>query len=325
MIRHPILTGTNLKGNVTSKIYVLGNFIAEGGEGSVYEVNGYPQYVAKIYHNNPNSTLKRKLIYMTTAPKPYDLEHIAWPIEVLYENNATVRGYLMKKITGTKILEDIITDPKFSFKDRIKLAYNISVITYCMHCANHVIGDYNPKNVMVDYNSGITYLVDCDSFHITDVNTKYVYKCSVGMGRYIAPELANKMKNTNTDLASIQGESFTKETDLFALTVHIFSYLVNGRHPFDMALLSSATSSKTVPDSIDSISKGYYVYSKNIKSRGIMSHLKYLIIPPDAKKSFENLPAEIKNYFEKAFVDGYTNPSLRPTAENWCNILKKYI
>ncbi len=324
MTKHPILTGRKFHGNVTSRQYVLGNFIAEGGEGSIYDVNGYSQYVAKIYHNVPDGTLRRKLTYMTSAPKPYDTEHIAWPIEVLSENS-TVKGYLMKKITGTKVLDNIITDPKFSFKDRIKLAYNISVITCCMHMANHVIGDYNPKNVMVDYNKGFTYLVDCDSFHVTDVKTKYVYKCSVGMGRYIAPELANKMKNTNTDLASIQGTSFTKQTDLFALAIHIFSYLVNGRHPFDMALLSSATSSKTVPDSLDSISKGYYIYSKNVQNRSFATHLNYLIVPPDAKKAFEGLPNEFKDYFEKAFVNGYADPLLRPTSEDWCKLLKKYI
>lgn len=319
----PILTGTVFYGDSIKKDYVLGNFIAEGAEGSVYEINGYPKYVAKIYHDTPNGTLRRKLTYMMSAFKPYEIEHMAWPLETLSQGNV-VRGYIMKKITGTNLLEDVTNNTEYSFETRIKLAYNISVITYSMHLANHIIGDYNPKNVMVDYNNGITYLVDCDSFHVTDPSIKYTYRCLRGVGRYIAPELANKMEETNTDLVSIRGESFTKETDLFALAVHIFSYLMNGRHPFDMALLSSATSSKTVPDGINSIKQGYYIYSKNV-SKGLMSHLKYLTIPPDAKKTFKNLPVEFKNYFETAFVDGYKKPNIRPTAEDWCNLLKQYI
>lgn len=319
-----ITSGYSLQGNISNQTYKLGSFVAKGGEGSIYNIEGYPNYVAKIYHNSPNGTLCRKLTYMTVCQKPLLSEYMAWPIEVLSVND-NIEGYMMSKITDCKPLELMVCDTqKFSYNDRLKLAYNISAITYNMHAVGHIIGDYNTKNILVNPTTGMTYLVDCDSFHITDTKSNYTYRCMVGIGHYIPPELAKKLHATNTNLITIQGENFTKQTDLFALAIHIFSYLVNGRHPFDMAKMSSSKSSVSVPERINAIENGYYIYSKIIRT-GLMSHLKYLTIPPDAKKAYENLPKGIKDYFEKVFVDGYNNPFMRPTAKEWCNLLKEYI
>ena len=110
--------------------------------------------------------------------------------------------------------------PEASWAFLIYAATNIARAIAVMHEHGFVVGDVNPKNILVTRKATIT-LLDCDSFQITaDGKT---YRCEGGFPEYTPPEL--------------QGVAFrdverNEQHDCFGLAVVIFQLLFLGRHPF---------------------------------------------------------------------------------------------
>ena len=165
-------------------------------------------------------------------------------------------------------------------------------------------------------------MVDTDSYHFTaDGKT---YRCEVGLGDYIAPELQNKMAQ-GYDLKNVPLPSYTKESDLFALAVHIFTLLMNGCHPFacakennvkvsDIAQIqeTSFRDSVVAPQPIENIKNGFFPFFD--KKDGITT--------PIYAPAFQYLPEEIQVLFIRTFVEGYEDPSKRVTEDEWIAALK---
>lgn len=123
-------------------------------------------------------------------------------------------------------------------------------------------------------------------------------------------------------MANAQLPTFSKETDLFALAVHIFALLMNGCHPFACAVnngsynigqLTASQPSVTAPQPIDNICDGFFPFYE--KRTGITT--------PKYAPDFNVLPKEIQDLFIKAFVDGHKNPAARPDAATWYYALEK--
>ena len=62
---------------------------AQGGEGQIFNINGHPDKVAKLYKTGKiTPDHERKLLKMVITPPEQDvLDQIAWPLDVLYDNN----------------------------------------------------------------------------------------------------------------------------------------------------------------------------------------------------------------------------------------------
>ena len=76
--------------------------IGRGGEGAVYQVDGYPDLVAKIYLVKPTLGRIRKIETMLANPpriRNVRTGHVcvAWPVDVLKGSNGGVIGFLMLK------------------------------------------------------------------------------------------------------------------------------------------------------------------------------------------------------------------------------------
>ncbi len=87
------------------EVITLGQKLGEGGEGTVYEISGRPELIAKIYHAfQRTSERENKLRAMVANPPEDDTRRlspphisIAWPVDVLYEQKQFV-GYVMPRI-----------------------------------------------------------------------------------------------------------------------------------------------------------------------------------------------------------------------------------
>ena len=202
--------------------------LAGGGEGSVFGIQGQPQFVAKIYkENRRTSEREQKLCHMIQYRlTPDQLKQITWPQDVLYDENGFA-GYVMPRLDKTDSLVSIYSngfDNKYDIRYRVLAAINLCVALKTVHEMGQVCGDLNPQNICINLdttdavNGFHVTLVDTDSYHFTaDGKT---YRCEVGLGDYIAPELQNKMAQ-GYDLKNVPLPSYTKETDLFALAVHL--------------------------------------------------------------------------------------------------------
>ncbi len=295
------------KGN---KQYTLEqNPFAQGGEGKVYNVIGNSQIVAKIYKNGLNTQDKeRKLVTMVdNPPEKSVMSQISWPLDVLYDNQHVFVGFIMPKLSINEDLNVIYEFgpsakyPKITWSNKIVIAKNLCAVLDAVHEAGHVVGDFNPKNISVDPTSGHIVFVDTDSYHIEDGSN--VYRCNVGMPEYLPAEIQKKMKN---GLSNATLPTFTQDTDNFALAVHIFQLLMNGTHPFSCRILPSQAS-VVFPQPTDNILNGVFPFMQPQSGTDI----------PVYAPSIDILPAYIKDLFSRAFIAGYSNPSKRPTPEEW--------
>lgn len=305
--------------------------IAGGGEGSIHKIQSNYKQVAKIFKvNNRNPEREEKLRLMVSY-KLTDEQYqtLTWPQDVIYDKNGFV-GYIMPKLNALDSITSIYNngDNQYDLRYRIIAAINLCIAIQTVHDMGQVCGDLNPQNICVNLDSSdgsggfhIT-LVDTDSYHIS-ANGK-TYRCEVGLADYIAPELQKKFGNGRT-LRSIPLPTYTKETDLFALAVHIFTLLMNGCHPFACAQDINGSYQHTMeqinksfekpsvvtPQPIDNIKNGFFPFY----------HKKDNITYPLYSPAFESLPYEIYTLFVRTFAEGYNDPKKRAGTQEWIDAL----
>lgn len=279
---------------------------AGGGEGSIYEIVGTSDYVAKIFKQDKRTMERERKLSIMVSNRPSAQEQYAWPMDVLYEKGRFA-GYLMPRISGKEKLRNIYVYDNRRGKPWslfVAIAKNLAAAVHNVHGINQVIGDLNPENILVNPRNGMVTLVDTDSYHISDSDR--TYRCMVGMAEFVAPELQG------IHFPSAPLPTFTKESDRFALAVLIFALLMNGAHPFACRVLSGSAS-KFQP--IDNIKSGWCAFFRD-SCPGNMEIPGYA---PDMSA----LPETIQRLFRRAFVAGNRTPSMRPAAEEWYYALEQ--
>ena len=211
-----------------------------GGEGDIYNVTNAATRVAKIYHaDRISKELEDKLkIMVKRPPSSIVLSQVAWPLDVIYGGNNQFRGFIMPKLDISEELLELYRYPaqkyKITTKQNIIIAENICAVISEVHKAGYVFGDFNPRNIGVNLNTGTVAFLDTDSYHIFDKDTNSTYRCKVCLDGYVAPELLKACENYSKDAyANAPLPTFTKETDNFALAIHVFKLLMNGYTPYN--------------------------------------------------------------------------------------------
>lgn len=313
-------TGTN---------YQLGSVVGSGGEGTVYRVIGKP-LAAKIY-KEPDERIFEKLLYMLNNPIadiPYANGisffslRLAWPIDILYSESKQFLGYVMPMIEGD--LELITIDRGFNSKSdketlpnynrafHVIVACNLAKAMAYLHQHNCIIGDLNPKNILVTANGGIV-LLDADSFDILDEEKGIHHRCCVGTEDYLAPELQGRnLRAPNT--------VFSVYSDCFSLAVHIFQLLMINYHPFTGVDLIQVKNSSFINKRVDRIARGISPFVHTYTD---------VAIPVGAPVLEEMLPGYLIADFYQTFC--YTEPEIRlveknrTTAAQWAADMERFL
>ncbi len=300
----------------SGKIYRLTNEIGQGGEGIVYGINGEYSSVAKIYKPEkfPNEearrSMEKKLIAMTDKRLSYRLDgHIklAWPKDVLYDGGTFV-GFVMPRIDSAyKIFNMYRNDdtrkrifPTYNWKFSVQAAYNLAWLVNYLHMNDVIVGDLNPNNVSMN-RQGLMTLVDCDSFDITYAGHRY--PCTVGLDEMLPPEAQQ--------IRVIEQFNFSRESDDFALAIHIFRLLMNNYDPFGAVLVDRYQASSSDMTTNKAIAKGECLYVRNVLGKRL---------PPNAP-SLSILPMDIQKLFRKTFdyneITAKKKIAERATADEW--------
>ena len=310
------------RGGTRLKLTLLGS----GGEGAVYAIEGHPNRVAKLYHSEPDDQRKRReakieamvAIGESAAFRAAGLtDDIAWPLSPLYADEKRTRfiGFGMKRITATEELDDLYVYPAkqnttMSTRDRVTCLISLCSVTGRLHRAGQIIGDFNPNNIKIR-SDGSVCIVDADSCHVA--NGGRTFRCVVCAPGYVAPELIRACRGTT--YADCPGQTFTKETDRFALAIHIFRMLMNGCHPFICERQLPRAGSAPAPKSIDKrVENGETPFFRSIPNH----------VAPQYAPDIRTLPPYLCDLFRRAFVDGHANPSDRPTPGEWEQALTRY-
>ncbi|MBN3870961.1 hypothetical protein [Nostoc sp. JL33] len=277
------------------------------GEAKVWQTNRNG-YLAKIYHDQKPERVQKLAVMIAHRPKEPNshLNHIsfAWPKSLLKDAQGDCVGFLMPEIKEGKELIDIYNP---QLRKRLKLevdwrflhttALNIASIIEAIHISDYVLGDIKPQNILVN-DRALPSIIDTDSFQVRNPKNNKVYRCSVGSDGFTPPELIGK------DFDSIDQ---TEVHDRFRLAVIIYQLLFGGQTPF--AGKWTGTGDTPLPNEL--IRHGFWLYAPN-----------NLIQPVERTIPLEIVHPEVQRCFLKCFNDGYQNPNLRPTAEDWVKALR---
>jgi DNA-binding helix-hairpin-helix protein with protein kinase domain/tetratricopeptide (TPR) repeat protein len=275
-----------------------GEQIGAGGEGIVYEVQGRRDLAAKIYHERLSAEKAEKLLALSRLGSGRLFQLSAWPMDVLRtEPDGDVVGFLMKRINDGREVHTLHSPksrlqsfPEASWAFLIYVAANIVRAVTTIHEHGFVIGDVNPKNILVTKRATV-FLLDCDSFQVSTGGKSY--RCEGGFPEYTPPEL--------------QGRAFGEvdrkpEHDYFGLAVAIFQLLFLGRHPFSGRYLGASE----MP--LERAIREYrFAYGADSESRQMKR--------PPGSLSLEAIPRPIAELFRRAFLS--KTAAARPGPQEW--------
>ena len=166
----------NLTG-LTGATYRLANTpIGGGGEGDIFPIPGNSGRVAKIYRAGVVSKeLEEKLKIMTlNPPNESVLSQVAWPLDVVYGEGGKCLGFVMPKLSINAELGEVYKYPPklpISAQQKVNIAQNICVVISEVHRAGYVFGDFNPRNIGLDTNTGLVSFLDTDTYHVANKKT----------------------------------------------------------------------------------------------------------------------------------------------------------
>ena len=296
----------------------LGKQIGAGGEGTVHEVVGRDDIVAKVFHTplqDPHIEPKLDAMIRRNARQglsAIDGSHVAvaWPQQMLRFPDGRI-GYTMYYARGTQPLFLVYTPAEVAKRrwniDAVflgRVAHNVAAQVSVIHDAGYVIGDLNESNIHVT-SRGLVTFIDTDSFQVAEGGRRY--PCLVVKPRYIAPELVGR------DLQSVERD---RAHDHFALGVIVFQLLMGGWHPYTGVWPSGAGDP---PPEKEWIRRGLFAYSGSCYVDGRR------IEPPPKAPRYDRLDPRLRDYFERCFVLGHRDPGQRPSAREWAKLLRNLL
>ena len=283
----------------TGQAIHLGRQLGAGGAGTVYEIEGQPDLVAKRYHQAPSAEHIERLHVLAQRSDEHLTKIAAWPTDVLFDQpDGDVCGFLMPRVDRAAEVHTLHSPksrlqkfPDATWAFLIHTAANIARAVATVHEAGFVIGDVNPKNILVT-RQGTVALLDCDSFQFESEGT--TYRCEAGFPEYTPPEL--------------QGVTFrevdrTAQHDAFGLAVVIFQLLFLGRHPFAGKFFGEGEMSLS-----RAIAEGRFAYGKDSAARQMHA--------PPGVLPWQALPDELAKLFERTFLT-----TERPAPREWIEAL----
>jgi serine/threonine protein kinase len=185
-----------------------------------------------------------------------------------------------------------------------------------LHAAGLAHSDLSYKNVLVDPQSGKAAIIDIDGLVVPGKFPPDV----VGTPDFIAPEVLEtrslKIGDPKKVLPGIP-------TDRHALAVLIYMYLLY-RHPLRGGKVHDLDPAKD--EELTMGAKALFIeHPKDKSNRPKVDQLENAELP---QRDVTKLPYTIcgpylKELFDRAFIDGLHNPTLRPTAADWESALIK--
>jgi DNA-binding helix-hairpin-helix protein with protein kinase domain len=268
-----------------SDVVRLGRRIGTGAEGEVYDIQDRGDLVAKVYHRPPPPEKAEKLVVLSNLGNERLFNLSAWPISTLRDApDGDVAGFVMRKISEAEEVHTLHSPksrlqkfPEASWAFLIYVAANIARAVAAIHEHGLLIGDVNPKNILVTRKATV-YLLDVDSFQVSSDGR--TYRCEGGFPEYTPPEL--------------QGVAFrdvdrVQEHDCFGLAVVIFQLLFLGRHPYSGMYLGAGE----MP--LDrAIREFRFAYGVDAEARKMRQ--------PPGTLALDSMPPALVDLFRRAFL-----------------------
>lgn len=288
-------------------------FNEEGSEGKLYDIEGKPDYVAKIFRTAELARKREpKLRAMCQLPSMCSLPpNLTWPVNLLHDGSGAFVGFIMKRLQPNVTLDKLFAYPKGTALVSQRLAALVSLANTLgrMHMCGVAMGDPGPQNIPVLADCTVQ-LIDADSFDIRMPDGSH-YPCLGCTPEYVAPEMLRAAQGGSYATC---GVPFSEWTDCYALAVLIHKALFFGKHPCSYAVDLNAPEGTPMPSLIERERNGWvaaFVPRPNL-------------VYPSGMPAMGDFPPYLVEAFRRTFVDGFTDPRRRTTAFEWQELLTRY-
>lgn len=288
-------------------------FNEEGSEGKLYDIQGKPDYVAKIFRTAELARKREpKLRAMCQLPSMCSLPpNLTWPVNLLHDDSGAFVGFIMKRLQPNATLDKLFAYPKGTALVSQRLAALVSLANTLgrMHMCGVAMGDPGPQNIPVLADCTVQ-LIDADSFDIRMPDGSH-YPCLGCTPEYVAPEMLRAAQGGSYAAC---GVPFSEWTDCYALAVLIHKALFFGKHPCSYAVDLNAPEGTPMPSLIERERNGWvaaFVPRPNL-------------VYPSGMPAMGDFPPYLVEAFRRTFVDGFTDPRRRTTAFEWQELLTRY-
>jgi serine/threonine protein kinase len=221
--------------------------------------------------------------------------------------------------TGTHQQKYLDDRERGDWRSYFQICVKISRAVKRLHAAGLAHSDLSYKNVLVDPISGSAAVIDIDGLVVPGKFAPDV----IGTPDFIAPEVMATLhlpvKDPNRKLPRI-------ETDRHALAVLIYMYMLY-RHPLKGGLIHPAKTEEE-RQNLEMGSKALFIeHQTDNRNRPNLKEVKKSDLPfaDVTKLPYTITGPYLKALFDRAFVDGLHNPSLRPLADEWETALIKTV
>lgn len=302
---------------INGREYRLSKKMGGGKEGTVFAMETDPNYVVKLIDTR---RMRRREIEEVS-------KRLKWLKDVI-GNNPELKnklavpkgivdnglGYLMVHANEHDSLQNYITYPTdddfsdwykkhYKFKKRLQICSFLFNALESIHIAGLIFSDLSPNNIMVHRNRNNLIFIDTDNLR----RKNEAYAGVAGTWGYMAPEICrciDKSTRKGPDKAAMTvAGKLSVDSDVFSAAVIAFQ-LLTLQHPFIGDLVE------------DGPAEG--------EAKAFCCETDYILLP--GTKNASNWPfvkffdrgllgtTKIKSLFERTFVAGKEQPSLRPTA-----------
>ena len=278
----------------------------EGGEAKLFESPSCPGSLLRLPKRLDDEWVEKSTAMLKSPLAMANIgggyAKLAWPQGGVY-TTTTPREFIgveIPKIEGCRPLNALWKDRSLCLRDRILVARNIAWAAETIHAEGHAIGDLQPANILVAPNTFVT-LIDCDSFQF--VTPSRTYRCRVGRGPYLAPELVK--------LHSLDSVDRTPDHDSWSLAVLTFQLLMQN-HPMTAHFVGTGAGMSL----LQRIEHGIYPYSRRCDPEYEPSPR----VPPT-----DVLHPDVRALMQRMFIDGHSCPTRRPLVGEWRQILSRVV
>lgn len=278
----------------------LGSLIGEGGEGAVYAVEGDESQVAKIFDKDHRTTHRKAKLEILLA-RTLDSEGIGFPTGLITNTDGDFVGYSMPKASGKELQVTIMRParfrrvyPNWTKADLVDVCISFLEKVEYLHSLNILLGDINPKNLMVDEHKTV-WIIDADSWQIEG------YPCPVGTAMFTASSITGDYANSLR----------TVEEERFAVATMLFMILITGQFPYARAGADGG-------DFATLIREGKFAFQFQGASDQDQPEGNW-------KFMWSHLPFQVKRLFWNTFQkEGGSRYGRRPTASEWLTVFREY-
>ena len=276
----------------------LGKLLGEGGEGRVYELIGLPNYVAKIFDSEHRTTHRQEKLTLLMS-RGLVREGIGFPVAVLTSTDDHFVGYAMPRAAGKELQSTVMrpkrfkmTYPNWTKADLVDVCISFLEKVAYLHSLNILLGDINPKNLMVDETKAV-WIIDADSWQLDG------YPCPVGTPMFTSPTVTGDYADRLR----------TRQDELFAVATMLFMILITGQFPYSRA--------GTDGDIQQLIKEGKFAFQFGPSSDRDQPEGNW-------KFMWSHLPFPVKSLFWNTFHRDGKRYGRRPSAEEWLQIFREY-